>query len=116
MNLVPKINCKCEMPPLNYRDYISSELGIDHTKGRYGEVTIEQCRRCKRKWIRYLVEYESFSNSGRWYRGIIDQNDIKKITPENAIEYIENLEWYLYGGSYFSHSGAIGQGKAYVDL
>ncbi|MBT2619160.1 MULTISPECIES: hypothetical protein [Chryseobacterium] len=116
MNPISKINCTCESPPISYKDYDSYELGTDHTNGRYGEVTIEICRRCKRKWVKYFVEYESFSRSGRWYRGIINDKNIEKITPENAIDYIENMEWYLYGGSYFSHTGAIGKGKVYVDL
>lgn len=41
MNKISKIGCSCEKPDSNYTEYRSSELGIDHTNGRYGEVTIQ---------------------------------------------------------------------------
>ncbi|WP_262904082.1 hypothetical protein [Chryseobacterium sp. GVT01B] len=40
MNKIPKIGCACEKPDFNYTEFRSSELGIDHTNGRYGEVSI----------------------------------------------------------------------------
>lgn len=116
MKKIPKLGCTCEKPPFNYTDFRQSELGTDPTNGRYAEVSILQCRLCQRIWIHYLVEYEHFSHSGRWYRGIVAKKDLSGITPENALEYLENLEWYLYGGSFFKTAGTFGQGKAAVDL
>lgn len=105
-----KINCVCETPPLLYLNYISCCIGVDKTNG-YADVDIMQCIHCKRKWLKYLVEFEHISKSGRWYKGIVHEKDLYQITPENSIKYIEELDWYLYGGSYFSSSGMIGSGK-----
>ncbi|MBV8327694.1 hypothetical protein [Chryseobacterium sp.] len=114
-NKIPQIGCACEKPGSNYTEYRSSELGIDHTDGRDGEVTIQQCKLCQRIWIHYFVQHESFSKSGRWYKGIVSKKDRSQITPENAVEYLENLEWYVYGGSFFDDEVTIGSGKMTVD-
>ena len=113
---IPKIGCACEKPDSNYTEYRSSELGIDPTNGRYAEVSIQQCKLCQRIWICYFVEFESFPKSGRWYKGIVSKKDRPHITPENAVEFLESLEWYVYGGSYFESTGTFGQGKMNVDL
>lgn len=113
---VNRIECTCEKLPPDYKNYISSYLGQDSTNGRFADVTIQQCINCKRKWINYLVEFESFSNSGRFYKGIVAEEDLPKITPQNSIKYIERLDWYIYGGSYFETRGKYGFGKANVDL
>lgn len=116
MNKIPQIGCACEKPTLSYTEFRSSELGIDHTNGRDAEVTIQQCKFCQRIWIHYFVEFESFPNSGRWYKGIVSKKDRAQITPENAIEFLENLQWYVYGGPYFESSAKLGQGKINLDL
>jgi hypothetical protein len=36
--------------------------------------------------------------------------------PENAVEYLESLEWYVYGGSFFESTGTFGQGKLNISL
>jgi len=110
--------CKCLNLPIDYSNFYSENfVGIDETNGRFGEVTIQQCKSCNSFWIRYFVEYESFSKSGRWFTGIIKkENDIKEITPENSVEYIESLDWYFYGGSYFRTTGKKGNGRFPVDL
>ncbi|GAB0157054.1 hypothetical protein CHRYSEOSP005_23230 [Chryseobacterium sp. Alg-005] len=108
---VPKIGCMCEKPASNHTDYRSSTVGIDHTNGRYADVSILQCKLCQRIWVHYLVELEHFSRSGKWYKGIVSKKDLSSITPENALDYLENLEWYLYGGSFFESTGIFGHGK-----
>ncbi|BAP32005.1 uncharacterized protein CHSO_2968 [Chryseobacterium sp. StRB126] len=45
---------------------------------------------------------------------LFQKKDRSQITPENAVEFLENLEWYVYGGSFFETTGAIGQGKLNV--
>jgi len=114
LNPSAQINCKCEQPPLDHKDFVSTYLGQDKTKGRFADVTIEQCLTCKRNWVRYFVEFESFSSSGRWYRGILIDSDVN-ITPENAVSYLESLDWYIKGGSYFSTTGITGSGQVFVD-
>ncbi|WP_131724377.1 hypothetical protein [Chryseobacterium indologenes] len=115
MTKIPQIGCACEKPTSDYTEYRSSELGIDHTNGRHGEVTIQQCKLCQRIWIHYCIEFENSSNSGRWYKGIVSKKDRTQITPENALEHLENLEWYVYGGPFFESQGTIGNGKVILD-
>ena len=108
--------CTCHNPPLHHTDFKRIRfVGIDETKGRYGRVTIEKCKHCNSLWLKYFVEYESFSKSGRWFRGQIDKENSKKITPENSVEYLRSLAWYLYGGSYFDHNGRKGSENIRVD-
>ncbi len=38
---------------------------------------IARCLHCDRLWLRYAVEYEGFSHSGRWARGLITADDAK---------------------------------------
>ncbi len=42
------------------------------------------------------------------------EKDRSQITPEKAVEYLESLEWYVYGGSFFESTGTIGHGKLNV--
>jgi len=53
------------------------------------------------------VEYEGYSGSGRWARGLISAEDAERVTPETAAAYLDDLAWYIYGGSYFH--GATGR-------
>lgn|ERR1044072_5047035 len=108
--------CRCMTPPFSYLDYETTTLGVDETNGRYGEVTVETCRACGSMWLRYFVEYESFSESGRWYRGRVTAEMVESLKPEQAPELLSNLPWYFYGGSYFRTRGREGSGPVSVDL
>ncbi|MGD1318339.1 hypothetical protein [Chryseobacterium sp. 2R14A] len=116
MNKIQKLGCICEKPEFHHTDYRESLIGVDKTNGRYADVSLLQCKLCQRIWIKYLVEFESFSKSGRWYRGIISKKEANVMPPENAVEYLENVDWYIFGGSYFESTGTFGQGKLNVDL
>ncbi len=106
--------CRCQNPPFHYLDYTSRKVGIELP--RYGEVEIETCKFCHTMWLRYFVEYEAFTASGRWFRGILSEKDALTITPENAIAYLESLPWYFAGGSYFQSTGFKTHGKIHADL
>ena len=93
--------CVCEQGDAQFTEFESRDVGCDETEGRFADVTLNRCRTCGRTWLLYLVEYEFFSRSGRWARGLIDDDAIKTITPETAVAHLNALEWYLYGGSYF---------------
>ena len=108
--------CRCMTPPFYFLDYDSQSLGVDETNGRFGEVTIETCKECGKKWLRYFVEYPSFSESGRWYRGLVTPEIVKLVTPERALELLASLPWHFYGGSYFRSTGRRGTGPVMVDL
>jgi hypothetical protein len=88
-------------PPFHDSDFDSVEIGIDKSNGRFGQVSIKTCRRCTRKWLDYHIEVEAFSESGRWYCGLLSDEAARMLTPEKAIAVLEDLDWYFYGGSYF---------------
>ena len=110
------VTCKCFVPPLHFTDYDKKFWGTDDTNGRFAEVTVETCIHCQTIWINYLVENESFSKSGRWYRGIISDQELTNLTPMKVVAYLEKLDWYIFGGSYFSSAGNYGKGKVFVDI
>ena len=97
--------CRCMTPPLDHRDFVREELGVDPARGRFADVAIEYCRHCGRAWLRYHYEMEAFSNSGRWYRGLLTPEQAARATPANALEILAELPWHLYGGSYFNTTG-----------
>ena len=102
-------------PPFHYTDFDSDPVGVDPTKGRFGEVSIETCRHCGAKWLRYFVEHEGFSESGRWYRGLVTDEQARSVTPEGALAVLEALPWHFYGGSYFRTTGRKGSGPVLLD-
>jgi hypothetical protein len=108
--------CRCLTPPLHYANYRDRVVGTDPTKGRFGEVKVRTCVHCGRLWLHYLVEYEAFSRSGRWYCGVVSEEVARAVSPETAVEILESLPWHLYGGSYFDTTGRRGTGAVHVDL
>ncbi|MDR2452600.1 MAG: hypothetical protein LBE85_12760 [Candidatus Accumulibacter sp.] len=109
-------DCRCFNPPFDYQDYDTSPVGTDMTNGRYGEVTLKTCKHCGTIWLNYHVEYESYTASGRWFRGPISRADATKMAPESAIAYLERLPWYFAGGSYFRSCGERWSGPIHADL
>lgn len=108
-------DCCCLNPPFSYLDYEVLKLGIDHTNGRYGEVTLETCKHCGTHWLKYHVEYESDSSSGAWFRGQISDLSVAAITPANAITFLEQLPCYFIGGSRYHSTGMRSTGKICAD-
>lgn len=100
MTLTDADSCPCLEVGQLHTHYIRS-LGIDETHGRFGEVELWQCRSCGRYWLHYFVEYEHRTASGRHFMGLITPEQADNLPPEKAIPYLESLDWYLYGGSYF---------------
>lgn len=108
-------SCGCMNPDgLRYGTFLSISVGVDETNGRFGELSIRQCHYCQRQWLHYFVEYEHLSQSGRWYRGIIDNEIAQVVRPENAVKILSNLEWYFYGGSYYFGKFGRAGGPIYV--
>lgn len=108
-------HCVCLEPPFHYTNFDSHPVGIDETNGRFGDVSIETCKQCGRKWLRYFVAYEAFPRSGRWYRGLITDEMVGRVTPETAVSLLENLEWRFCGGSYFNSTGFRHTGPLFLD-
>lgn len=111
-----EITCRCQMLPIHYTTYNSKPLGVDDTKGRYADVTLNTCVHCGTVWVKYHAEFESYGRSGRWYLGVVTEEALKTLTPENTVAYLESLPGYFYGGSYFNSPGKHGHGTCYVDM
>lgn len=107
--------CACSQLVWNASESDSDDVGIDMTNNRYGEVRILTCKTCRQKWVEYFVEYEHYSRSGRWFRGQIADAEVTNITPENAVAYLESLEWYVRGGSFFETNGVYHSGTVRAD-
>jgi hypothetical protein len=103
--------CNCVTAPLDDQEFRSKHVGVDVTEGRHGDVSIDRCRACGRRWLVYHFEHEGFSKSGRWYRGVISRSEARSVTPEMAVDLLEGLDWYLRGGSYFASKGKRASGK-----
>ena len=116
MNEISDLECVCLNPECGYKCFTTSPIGVDKTNNRHADVRIDTCVTCGRKWLHYHVEYEAFSQSGRWYRGLLLENEVASLTPENAVQFLESLPWHIYGGSYFATSGRRGTGRIIVDL
>lgn len=93
----PALSCICLDNP---RQDLTREkdLGLD---GNLAEVSLLECPRCGRHWLRYFYELEAFTASGRWYLGVITAEQALHLTANNAQSLFESLEWYYYGGSYY---------------
>jgi hypothetical protein len=91
-------------------------IGVDETEGRFADVRLVRCLSCQRLWLRYQVEYEAFTAAGRWAEAPIAEAEAAEITPEQAAQFIAAAPWHIYGGSYFGHAGAHGQGRVHWGL
>jgi hypothetical protein len=77
----------------------------------FAEVSILCCQTCRQHWLRYLYELEGFTASGRWYLGAITRQQLSTLTADNAKSYLEGLDWYYYGGSYFGGRSGKASGQ-----
>lgn len=108
--------CVCLDLPLPFYHYEEvRHVGVDPQNGRYGQVTLRRCLHCQRLWLHYFVEYEAFSRSGRYFMGLITPEAAETITAETAVEYLDRLDWHLYGGSFFGRAGRSTTRGVYVD-
>lgn len=105
MKKLPKLGCACEQHDLIESEYRTSIVGTDFADGKNAEVSIIQCRLCQRIWLKYTIELD------RWFKGIIAKKEVADMKPENAVEYLENLPWYICGGNFFGNKEVFGEGK-----
>ncbi len=79
-----------------YTQFEKTFLGTDDV---YAEVSVDHCKQCGRDWLYYHLEYESFTGSGRWYRGLIGPE--VAFSHRNAALVFAQLPEYWAGGSHF---------------
>jgi hypothetical protein len=110
-------DCSClERGPPSFDDAHTRFVGVDETDGRFADVTLCRCPRCSRTWLRYQLEYEAFTASGRWCMAPIDATLAASVKPETAAGVIAEAEWHIFGGSYFGHAGKRGRGRIHWGL
>ncbi len=73
------------------------------------------CTKCEREWLRYSVEYEGHSRSGRWFLGVLPAGH-GEVLAVGAVDLLAGLAWYLAGGSYFDGGVHRTRGAPPVDL
>lgn len=110
-----KAQCGCmenPRPPLPEVRWI----GKDETEARCGQVSLRRCDACGRYWLLYQVEYPSYTQSGRWFVGLIDAERAETLAPEEAVPHLASLDWYFRGGAYFFGEITKVSGPVSVDL
>jgi hypothetical protein len=104
-------DCLCLQQGPRHPDVVNERsIGCDETEGRFAAVGLKRCARCGTLWLRYHVEYEGFTASGRWAETPIAEEVAAETTPESAAEFLDAAEWYIYGGSYYGHGGRRSSG------
>jgi hypothetical protein len=90
--------CPCLEGETYFQNFEHRALGMD---SNYGEVSVNTCKHCGRRWLHYLMEYEYLSRSGRWFRGVVTPEVAASVKPDDAKRIIEGLDYYFRGGSAF---------------
>jgi hypothetical protein len=99
-------DCPClDRGPRHPDAIVERDLGADPTDGRYADVSLIRCARCRRLWLREQLEYEAFSRSGRWSEAPIDEATAVTMTAEAAHSFVQAAPWRIVGGSFYGHAG-----------
>jgi hypothetical protein len=100
-----RAECPCLERGPRHPDIIRErDLGRDDTEGRFADVDVIRCARCRQLWLRYQYEIEAFTASGRWYEAVIDEAAAAAMTTEDAYGFIKAAPWRIVGGSFYGHS------------
>ena len=118
MTIIEEHSTECECHQGGPAKFDTTDLGVDQTDNRYGDVELRVCGQCGARWLRYFVEYEAFSKSGRWFYGLLPDVLPMALTAENAVPILDSLPWHIYGGSYYDlpPPGRRRTGRVYVGL
>jgi hypothetical protein len=109
-------NCRCFRIDGLGRSDREVPIGRDEQRGRFGEVTLQKCGDCGRKWLEYFVEYEAFTASGRRFRGLVTDAQAATVTASTAATMLGGLPWHFAWGSYFDGRWLRQSGPVRVDL
>jgi hypothetical protein len=98
--------CLCLEGIFEYRNVQTATLRDD---ARTGKVDLLTCKVCGRHWLRIFYEPKVHNDAAEWYAGLIDAATIPSISRgdvlENTFAYLESLNWYYAGGTYWSDMG-----------
>lgn len=94
-------SCGCFELELSLADVDRTYIGDDPANGRYAEVFLDRCHYCGQIWLHYTFVFESETASARWYRAPIGPELASQVTALNAARVLENIAWYIAGGSFF---------------
>ena len=97
----------CPVNEGTVHDIERKDVGVDVN---YGEVSILRCRRCRRCWLHYLMEYEYLTAAGRWLEGEITPAIAAKVKARNALKRFEKMESYYRGGSAYGGQMLVSRG------
>jgi hypothetical protein len=90
--------CPCLGADTHFCGFDTKPIGVDD---QYGEISIWICKKCGRNWLRYFIEYEYLTASGRVFTGVISPEAAAKVKAETAVDLFASMEWYFRGGSAF---------------
>jgi hypothetical protein len=78
---------------------VFDELPLGQGEAR-SDVSVQTCRSCRRRWLHLLLEFEGFTGSGRWYRGLLAPDAAASAGDAHAV--LAALPGYFAGGSHFN--------------
>ena len=110
------VRCQCLDPECGLDAFHETDIGVDQTNSRFGNVSLFDCRACGSRWLHYAVGDAAWTQSRRWFRGPISVKHSRLVTPENATQILASLAWYFYGGRDFESEGRQGCGPVLADL
>ena len=61
-------SCPCLDAETHFCGFEKRAVGIDK---HYGEVTLWTCKKCRREWLHYVIEYEYLTAAGRMFTGVL---------------------------------------------
>lgn len=50
----------------------------------------------------FIMEHATYRRSNRYYLGLISPGMVEMIIPETAVDFLNNLDWHLFEGSFFN--------------
>ena len=95
--MAARADCICLSEPSD-KLLMVKQIGED---SHFGEVSVLRCPECAQLWVRYLIENEGFTASGRWYLGAITPAQLLNLTSDCCLSLLGQLDSYFVGGSAF---------------
>ena len=70
------LDCTCLEEGPRHPDVVDERcVGCDETEGRFANVRVTRCVRCRRLWLRHQVEREFYTAATRWAEAPIGEEE-----------------------------------------